>query len=160
MKKVFVAFIDYKKAFDSIDQDVGILWKVLEHFGMKGNISPLLYQYIIAKRAVMLEVKVGIQIFYCSSGLRQGCILSPMFFSYIIQVVKNEIHKTGDHGIGLQLFPDVTEILMLLFADDLVLIADSPYQLQLKLNFSNDISQTLGLVVTFEKSKIVVFRNG
>ena len=70
--------------------------------------------------------------FYCPSGLKQGCILSPMLFSYLIQVVRNEVHKTGGHGI--QLFPDVTEILLLLFADDLVLISDSPYELQLKLN--------------------------
>ena len=48
---------------------------------------------------------------------------------------------------------------MLLFADDLVLLADSPYELQLKLNVLNDISQRLGLVVNFEKTKIVVFRN-
>ena len=34
-KKVYVAFIDYKKAFDCIDRDA--LWKVLEHFGIKGN---------------------------------------------------------------------------------------------------------------------------
>ena len=37
----------------------------------------------------------------------------------IIQVVRNEVHKHGGHGI--QLFPDVTDILMLLFADDMVL---------------------------------------
>ena len=65
------------------------------------------------------------------SGLKLGCILSPMLFSYIIQVVRNEVHQTGGHGI--QLFPDVTEILRLFFADDLVLIADSPYELQLKM---------------------------
>ena len=47
----------------------------------------------------------------------------------------------------------MTEILMLLFADDLVLIADSPYELQLKLNVLNAISQMLGLVVNFEKLK-------
>ena len=93
--------------------------------------------------------------FNCPSGLKQGCILSPMLFSYLIQVVRNEVHKTGGHGI--QLFPDVSEILMLLFANDLVLIADSPYELQIKLNVLNDISQRLGLVVNFEKSKIVVF---
>ena len=80
-----------------------------------------------------------------------------MLFSYLIQVARNDVHKTGGHGI--QLYPDVTEILMLLFADDLVLIADSPYELQLKLNVLNDISQMLDLVVNFEKSKIVVFRN-
>ena len=32
---MYVAFIDYKKAFDSIDRDA--IRKVLEHFGIKGN---------------------------------------------------------------------------------------------------------------------------
>ena len=104
----------------------------------------------------MFEQKVGIQFcFDCQSGLKQGCILSSMLFSYLIQVVRNEVQKTGGHGI--QLFPDLTEILKLLFAGDLALIADSPYEYQLKLNVLNDISQRLGLFVNFEKCKIVVF---
>ena len=47
--------------------------------------------------------------------------------------------------------------------NDLVLIhviADSPHGLQLELNDLNAIAQTLGRVVNFEKSKIVVNRNG
>ena len=55
----------------------------------------------------------------------------------------------------MQLFPHMTEILILLF-----LIAADPYELQLKLTVLNDISQRLGLVVNFKKSKIVVFRYG
>ena len=155
-KKVYVAFIDYKKAFDSIDREA--LWKVLEHFGIKGNM-------LATFKSIYSQVKCDVRgeggntdFLNCPSGLKQGCILSPMLFSYLIQVVRNEVHKTGGHGI--QLFPDVTEILILLFADDLVIIADSPYKLQLNLNVLKDISQRLGLVVNFEKSKIVVFRNG
>ena len=57
-------------------------------------------------------------------------------------------HKTGGHGI--QIFPYVIKIIFLLFADDLVHLADSLYELQLKLNsVLKDISQTLGLVVNF-----------
>ena len=116
---------------------------------------PLLNQYIAND---VRGEGVNTIFFDCPSGFKQGCILSPMLFFHLIQVVRNEVHKTGGHGI--QLFPDVTEILMLLFADDLVLIADSPHELQSKLNVLNDISQRLRLVVNFEKTKIVVFPNG
>ena len=49
---------------------------------------------------------------------------------------------------------------MLLFGVDLGFIADSPYELHSKLIVLNDISKRLGLVVNFDKSKIVGFRNG
>ena len=67
-----------------------------------------------------------------SHWLRQGCNLSLILFILFI----NELPKKfQEHGIReIQLFPDITEFFMLLFADDIACIADTIAGLQRQLN--------------------------
>ena len=55
----------------------------------------------------------------CSRGLKQGDSFSPVLFSLLIKELANEIVLKGKHGITLS--PDVLKILMMLFADDVLL---------------------------------------
>ena len=66
--------------------------------------------------------------FICSRGLRQGEICSPGLFSLFVNKLANEIMQPGRHGI--QLIPDLIEIFILLFADDVILISDTVCGLQ------------------------------
>ena len=47
-----------------------------------------------------------------------------------------------------------------MFADDIVLINDSVFELQKKLDILYEVTVRLGLVVNMDKSKVVVFRKG
>jgi hypothetical protein len=49
---------------------------------------------------------------------------------------------------------------MLLFADDMVLLAKSPRALQLKINALRKYFEDLGLTINVEKTKVVIFRRG
>ena len=75
-----------------------------------------------------------------------------------INELSKEIAENGRHGI--QLSPELIEILILLFADDVVLVSDSVIGLQSQLNILHDTASKLDLMVNLEKSNIVVFRNG
>ena len=57
--------------------------------------------------------------FECPQGLRQGCVLSPTLFSIIVNELATELSENGKHGV--QLLPGLTELFILLFADDLAL---------------------------------------
>ena len=95
----------------------------------------------------------------CRPGWQGACILSPILFSYIIQVLTNEVCRRGGHAT--QLHPDIIiELSILLFADDIVLIADTVYCLQRKINVLYNVSCILGLELHAGKSNNVVFRNG
>ena len=96
--------------------------------------------------------------FDCTNGVRQGCILSPILFALLVQEITNEIHRRG--GYGIQLFLDLAGVGILLFADDIVLIADSVFELQKKVDILYEVAVKLCLVVNMDKSKFVVFRNG
>ena len=52
------------------------------------------------------------------------------------------------------------ELLILLFADDVVLLSDSVFGLQTQLNIMFNTAKRLDLIVNLDKSNIVVFRNG
>ena len=71
---------------------------------------------------VKARVRVGGDLtgaFMCSRGLKQGDSCSPILFPLLINELANEIALKGKHGITLS--PDILQILIMLFADDVVL---------------------------------------
>ena len=97
-------------------------------------------------------------LFLCPKGLKQGEITSPLLFSLFINEVAVEIMRSGKHGV--QLFPDLLEIFILLFADDIAVLSDTPRGLQTQLDILASNANALDLSVNLEKSNIIVFRNG
>ena len=82
----------------------------------------------------------------------------PYSISLSVQEITNEIHRRG--GYETQLFADLAEVGILLFADDIVLIPDSVFELQKKLDILYEVAVKLGLVVNMDKAKVGVFRKG
>ena len=91
-------------------------------------------------------------------GLKQGCLVSPVLFSFLINELASEILLRGKHGI--QLLLREIELFLLMFADDIALLSSTPVGLQSQLNVFYEVANRLGLLVNLEKTKIVVFRNG
>ena len=84
---------------------------------------------------VKAKVRAGgkfTEAFECPRGVKQGEVLSPALFSLLINELANEIVKHGQHGV--QLLPDILQIFILMFADDIVLMSDSVCGLQNQLN--------------------------
>ena len=96
--------------------------------------------------------------FNCMLGLKQGCLVSPVLFSFLINELASEIPLRGKHGI--QLLPRENELFLLMFVDDIVLLSSTPAGLQNQLNVFCEVANRLGLLVNLEKTKIVVFRKG
>ena len=95
--------------------------------------------------------------FNCEKGLRQGCILSPTLFSIFINEIGNKIEEFGRHGV--QLIPEMVELSILLFADDLALMASTPQGLQNQLDILMETYKQLGVEMNTSKIIAMVFRN-
>ena len=95
-------------------------------------------------------------LFKCPNGLKQGSQLSPFLFIFFISDLEKDLRETGGCGISI----GVVEIFHLLFADDLILIADSVRQLQKKLDTLYKYCMKWKLIVNLKKTKIIVFRRG
>ena len=90
--------------------------------------------------------------------MKQGCILSPLLFSFAINSLTSAVIDNGKHGV--QLKPDVTQLIMLMFADDVALISDTAIGLQNQLSTLCHVGSTLGLTVNTNETRVVVFRLG
>ena len=91
--------------------------------------------------------------FSIASGVRQGDSLAPtLFFLYINDLIPviNEL----DVGVSI----GDTKISILLYADDIVLLSDSPYGKQQQLNILKDWLKTWHIKANVDKTKIVQFR--
>lgn len=154
--KVYAAFIDYRKAFDSVDRDK--LWETLQKLETSSKMVKMVKaMYSSVQCCVRWGAKVS-DFFDCSHGVKQGCLLSPIIFSLLISKVADFVRRKGKHGI--QLLPGFDEIFLLLFADDIVLLSSTPSGLQNQINSLESVSKTLGLTVNLDKTKTMVFRKG
>ena len=90
-------------------------------------------------------------------GLKQGDSCIPILFSLLINELANEIVLKDKHGISLS--PDILQILIMLFSDD-VLLSNTIVGLQQQVSVLRDTAKRLHIVVNFDKSQVVIFRNG
>ncbi len=119
--KLYVAFIDLKKAFDTVNHYK--LYYCLRRAGLRGKMfNILISMYSNINSCVCSDYGIT-DFFDCPSGLRQGCILCPLLFSFFSSELYHEISSNGKHG--LQMYPDTLEILMLHFGDDVILLSDT-----------------------------------
>ena len=120
----FVCFVDLRKAFDSVNRD--LLWYKLRHFyGVEGKFLSILqgmYEEVLSCVKVNKELSDW---FTVESGVKQGCILSPMLFGLFINDLAHHINKL-DVGVPCGVFL----LAMLMFADDIALIAENECKLQ------------------------------
>ena len=83
--------------------------------------------------------------------MRQGCILSPVLFSIFIDGLAEEVKKVG----GAR-YADII-VSLLLFADDIVLIAESPQMMQKMLDVVYNYSKKYRFRFNQSKSNIMIF---
>lgn len=85
-------------------------------------------------------------------GVKQGCLQSPVLFSLYL----NDLHECLEGG----LFIDEMNIRILMYADDIVLLADDVGTMQQMINHLAKYIYIWGMMVNQTKSEIMMFRKG
>ena len=89
---VYLCFIDYRKAFDTVVQEV--LWKVMADMGFPIHIIDLIKNLYTSQKATVRTTHGLTDFFEIGQGVRQGCILSPYLFNiYAEQVMREALEK-------------------------------------------------------------------
>jgi hypothetical protein len=83
-----VLFVDYQKAFDSVDRR--LIWKALEERGLSNMFIKLIQEGYNQFSCRVLHNGQLTTHFETKSGARQGCLLSPLLFLVILD--KSESH--------------------------------------------------------------------
>jgi hypothetical protein len=92
------------------------------------------------------------EFFNIEVGLRQGCVLSPILFSIFINELGEKLKKLGK---GIQF--GKRRICILMFADDIVLIAENKEDLQIMMDFTYEFSRKWRFNFNYDKSAVMVF---
>ena len=153
MKKwTYAAFIDYSKAYNRINRNM--LFSKLSALGLKGNFYESMKDIYSNVRCSVKVNGVLSNSFNVSSGLKQGCLLSPMLFNLYLNVLAVKLKSLG---CGIDIDGEVVPII--LYADDIVLLAENEQDLQQLLNVLNEWCKEWDMVTNLEKSNVVHFRN-
>ena len=148
---VIVTFIDFSKAFDSINREV--MWKILAHYGI-----PL--KIINAIKALYTNstsrVKVGAQQtdqFPVRTGVLQGDTLAPFLFTIVLDFVLQRTHTNENFGIVTHLDTNIPKLADLDFADDIALFDDSITSAIQHVDTLQEKASTVGLRINYNKTK-------
>ena len=125
--------------------------------------------YEKAKSSVALTAEKQSEFFTCNIGVRQGENLSPLLFSIYLHDLKSFISQkcNGLKDIeNLQkehLHEEIVTFFkryILLYADDTVILAENPNDLQASLDKIKKYCDTFDLHINVNKTKILIFSRG
>lgn len=154
--KSFFTFIDLTKAFDRVD--INKLWEKMALFGYPQRLIDAIADTYRNPRAILNfgEIKTGP--LPMPVGRRQGCVLSPGLFAIYISDLSRHINQTQT-GVPLEYINNTGvlenhKINILLYADDIVLIAKNQYELKRQLITLSQYAVSNKLTISVEKSFI------
>ncbi|XP_045500075.1 uncharacterized protein LOC123697576 [Colias croceus] len=146
-KPLYLAFVDYKKAFDTISHES--IWESLKALNINKKYINILNQiYNNSTSKVKLD-RVG-EPFKIRRGVRQGDPISPKLFIAVLQHVLGKL-PWSNRGINM----NGNMLSHLRFADDIILFAENPHHLSKMINELNQASKNIGLEINIDKTKIM-----
>ena len=153
-KKLYCAFIDFRKAFDMVYRN-GIWFKLLQ-LGASTKIVKILQKiYENVKSCVRVNGECS-EYFDSYMGVKQGEPLSPLLFIFFI----NDMYASlSDNSIESFCIEEIN-VFLLLFADDTVLFSYSKEGLQCLLNKLHSYCNKWGVFVNIDKTVVMVCKKG
>ena len=133
-------FVDQEKAFGRVNRDK--LWKVLEQYGVLGQLLDNI-RAIYANRSAARTASGTSDWFPVTSGIRQGCNLSPLLFVIYMDQITKEANP----------YPEVLNELM--FADDQAMMNNDKTQLQEHIDQLNESCETYGMKISTSKTEVM-----
>ena len=85
---IYANFIDFAKAFDSINRTA--LWRILRHYGIPDKICSIIKMLYRDFSAKVICGPSLTEEFTITTGVKQGCLLSPRLFSLCIDWLMNK----------------------------------------------------------------------
>ena len=147
---LYLNFIDFKQAFDSIDRDT--IWKLLKYYGIPEVYICLIQQLYEGATCQVIHKGKLTDNFEIKTGVRQGCLLSPMIFLIVVDWIMRETTKANKTGIQWSLTQCLED---LDFADDLCLLAQKQQHMQQKTDKLAQEAAKTGLHINIDKTEVM-----
>jgi hypothetical protein len=153
-EKLYCAFVDFRKAFDRVDRHM--LWFKLYMSGVSTKMINIIKSMYSTVQLCVRSNGLLSNYFESCQGVKQGEPMSPLLFLLFVNDIVENFQVDEDFCVKM------SNILLfiILFADDTVLFAKTPGQLQSFLDQLDVYCNRWNIEVNTDKTKIVVFQRG
>ncbi|CAF0980581.1 unnamed protein product [Brachionus calyciflorus] len=153
---LFITFIDFKKAFDSISRKM--MFGILRHYGIPEKIVRAIEVLYKDSRSQVYVDGVCSEDFKISSGVLQGDVLAPSLFIIVLDYVM----RKSERDFGFITHPRKSQrhqqrlLNDLDYAVDIALLERSLEEAQKQLNETCRNAKEVGLEINVTKTKVMV----
>lgn len=147
-KDLCIAFIDFEKAFDTIEPTS--LIRCLEDFKIPRKYIRII-KNIYEGSTTSIKLDITSKSFNCTRGVKQGDPMSPKLFNAVLE---NIFRKLNWSRYGIEIKKDL-RLNNLRFADDVTLFSESKTELLTMIKELKEESERVGLLINAEKTKII-----
>jgi len=153
-KKLYVCFVDFRKAFDLIWHN-GLQLKMLE-LGIGGKLYDII-KNMYNNLSIKVKTSKGLSyLIKCYNGLRQGDGISPLLFNIYTNDLPTIFQSSECHPPVLH----NQSVPCLMYADDLIILSETKSGLQNGLDRLNSYCQKWHMNVNLTKTKIIIMNPG
>lgn len=151
-------FVDLTKAYDTVPRNM--LWDTCERQGLRGQALTLAKALYDDSISVRMGTTVSSKQFSSTQGVRQGCLLSPLLFSWVFDRVLLEA-EPHISGIPMRGRDDAAtrRVKMRAYADDVVILSPNMRAAQRDFDHFDRACTRAGLTVSVDKTKTLALPN-
>ena len=150
-KRLYACFFDFKKAFDLVDRS--LLLTKLQLLGIPNAFCSVLFHILSNLKLHVRNDSTVSEPFTTLNGVPQGDALSPLLFSLFTSDMPLHFAHKAPHINNIK-------VPYILFADDLVLLAESKSELQTAVDSVSNYCKDFNISINVTKTKYMVFHKG
>ena len=148
-KPLYVTFVDLTKAFDYIHRNA--LYFKLKNANAGGKfIQTIISMFNTSKCRIKWNNNIS-KLIDSEYGVFQEGMINPQLLNEYVKDLGNHLNKSLGVTLGNQI------ISHLFFADDLIIISDSPEGLQKQFDLLHSYNRKWHLIASIEKTKVLIF---
>ena len=152
-KNSYATFIDFSKAFDSIDRET-TLW-ILEQYNVGSNIRNYIANVWLDQKFTLRHKNFLSSLLDIEQGVTQGDTDSPIIFNIVVDaVVAHWKRVKNPNPYKLQ------ETFCIFYVDDGVIVHDDKFVHLQEVNLLVDLFEKVGLKTNIKKTKFMIINGG
>ena len=152
--KMVMVCVDLEKAYDKVDR--GLLWQVIDAYEVRGRLARAVKSLYVGCEACVRVLGENSEWFKVKQGVRQGCVMSPWLFNIFIDNTIWEARESFVGGVELR----ENTVQLLLFADDLLLVAEEEEDAQTNLRVIKEVMQKWRLKINQKRTNVMAVCRG